>query len=54
MIKRAIALELAYQRRLGQLDAPDVDREEKAREWAESHYNDDRFMESAEKIMDLM
>ena len=54
-LKKEIALQLAYQRRLGQLDASDVDREEKAREWAELHYRDDtyNFIDEASKITKL-
>jgi len=58
MLKRSIALELAYQRRLGQLDASDeehVDVENEARRWAEMHYRDENynFIEGADKVTEI-
>lgn len=57
MLKRAIALELAYQRHLGHLEKSDDfdgNRENEARKWAEDHYRDEGFIESAEKIIELL
>lgn len=53
-LKKLIAIELAYQRRLGNWEASDCEREEKAAEWAKEHYDDDLygFTERAETILD--
>ncbi len=62
MIRRTIALQLAYQRRLGQLQREDIspleeevmNKEEEARKWAEQNYREDQFMSEAEKIIELL
>jgi len=46
--KRTVALELAYQRRMGKLDM-DPSAEEEAREWAEQNCME--FAEEAERLL---
>lgn len=54
MNQRTVALELAYQYRMGKLESimdPSMNRENEARGWAEQHYTEDRFMEDAERLL---
>jgi len=62
MIKRTIALQLAYQRRLGQLEKEPIspleeevmNKEEEARRWAEQNYREREFISEAQKIIELL